>query len=119
MEFKSVSANQIQTRHSDGSSADNRVRKSWVLQMPDEVKNKFKHLPGQVKQQLYKSFDDEVKEIWVKMMNVENQTAIDNNASVKKIDGEKVFVDTNVDTDNLLLIAAQQFIEDFSKRDMK
>lgn len=116
--FNEITVNDLQPKHSRGESADNRIRKAWSLQMPDEVKAKFAHFPGQVKRQLYISFDKEVNEIWVTMLAKANKHAADNNAKEVRVNGLKRLEDAYcVDPDEVLIQAAQIFIERFAARE--
>ena len=118
LNFKEITVNDLQPKHSRGESADNRIRKAWSLQMPDEVKAKFSHFPGEVKRQLYVSFDKEVNEIWVNMMANANKRAGEQGAKEVLIDGVKRLEDAYCqDPDELLIQAAQIFIERFAQRE--
>ncbi len=118
MIFKDITVNDLQPKHSRGESADNRVRKAWALQMPDEVKAKFSGFPQSVKAQLYKSFDTEVHDIWTSMLVKLNKHAKDNGAKTVRVNGfsrlEESFCK---DTDLILIEAAQVFIERFANRE--
>lgn len=118
MIFNEITVADLQAKHSTGESADNRIRKAWSLQMPEEVKAKFKHFPKDVKMQLYRSFDKETNEIWTNMLANANATAKDSGAKHVRVNGfvrlEEQFC---VDPDELLIQAAQIFIERFSTRD--
>ncbi|ADG60009.1 RNA polymerase binding [Acinetobacter phage Acj9] len=120
MNFNEITAADLQPKHSRGESADNRIRKAWSLQMPDEVKAKFAHFPGDVKRQMYKGFDAEVNEIWTKMMSDANQHAKDSGAKTVRVNGFTRIEDQYcMDPDELLIQAAQSFITKFAQRDAK
>lgn len=120
MNFNEITVNMLQSKHSEGKSADNRIRKSWSIQMPDDVKAKFSHFPSAVKLQMYKSFDAEVNEIWTKMLADANNNAKAQGAKNVRIDGFVRLEDKFcIDPDELLIQAAQIFIERFAKRDAK
>ena len=94
MNFNEITVNDLQPKRSAanttndavGQSADNRIRKAWSLQMPDAVKAKFAHFPGDVKRQLYKSFDQETNEIWVELLAKANEDAAKAGATVTGVD---------------------------------
>lgn len=120
MNFKEITKADLQPKHSKGESADTRIRRSWSLQMPDEVKSKFSNFPGDVKRQLYKSFDAEVNEIWTEMLSKSNQKAQDSGAKVLRIEGEVRYEDKYCnDPDDLLIQAAQVFITRLATRPLK
>ncbi|AZU98663.1 RNA polymerase binding protein [Acinetobacter phage vB_AbaM_PhT2] len=120
LNFKEITVNDLQPKHSRGESADNRIRKSWSLQMPDEVKAKFANFPGDVKRQLYISFDKEVNEIWTSMLSKANENAAKNNAKEIRVNGLRRLEDAYcVDPDEVLIQAAQIFIERFAEREAK
>ncbi|EQA7786758.1 RNA polymerase-binding protein RpbA [Acinetobacter baumannii] len=120
MNFNEITVNDLQPKHSRGESADNRIRKAWSLQMPDEVKAKFKDFPGDVKRQLYKSFDAEVNEIWTQFLVNRNKHASESGAKEVRVNGFRRLEDKFcVDPDELLIEAAKIFIERFAKRELK
>ena len=114
---QTVTVADIQAKKTIGDSCDTRVRKSWVLQMPEDQKAKFDKFPGYVKIQLYRSFDYEVQEIWVKLMRMAHKTALENGAKYVKVNGISRLEDAFcTNTDELLLEAARIWLEDFSNR---
>jgi hypothetical protein len=128
MIFKEITVNDLQpkrtaantTNDAVGQSADNRIRKAWSLQMPDEVKAKFAHFPGDVKRQLYKSFDQETNEIWVELLANANKEAEAAGAKEIRVGGFKRLSDEFCkNPDELLIQAAQMFITRFAQRDVK
>lgn len=120
MNFIEITTADLQPKHSRGDSADNRVRKAWSLQMPEEVKAKFSHFPGAVKTQMYRSFDAEVHEIWTKMLGKVNQNAKESGAKEVNQNGFRRLEDKFCqDPDEVLIQAAQIFIERFAKREAK
>lgn len=120
MNFNEITVSDLQPKHSRGESADNRIRKAWSLQMPDSVKDTFKHFPGEVKSQLYKNFDSEVREIWTRMLSAGNEAAKANGAKEVRVDGFRRLEDKFCkDPDELLIQAAQIFIERQSTRSAK
>lgn len=121
MIFNKITPSDLTTKHTSGESADNRIRKSWALQMPESVKDKFKHLPLSAKTQLYKSFDKDVQEKWIKLLSEKNNESIAAGATSIKIgDGLSRLEDKFCfDTDELLIIAAQEFIKEFANTDIK
>lgn len=107
----------IQCKHTIGDSCDTRVRKSWVLQMPEEQKAKFENFPMIVKTQLYRSFDYEVQGIWVKLMMNARIEAEKAGAKYVKVAGISRLEDEFcVNTDELLILAAQMWLDDFATR---
>lgn len=120
MNFNEITKADLQPKHSKGESADTRIRRSWTLQMPEEVKSKFSHFPGDVKRQLYKSFDLEVNEIWTSMLAKSNAEAQQQGAKTIRVDGESRFEDKFCkDPDDLLIQAAQVFITRLATRPIK
>lgn len=118
MNFIEIKVSDLQPKHSGGESADNRIRKSWSLQMPDEVKAKFKDFPGKVKVQLYRDFDSEVNEIWTDLMAKSNSEAAANGAKEVRVSGYRRLQDEFCrDPDELLIEAAQIFITRFAQRE--
>lgn len=110
----------IQPKKTIGDSCDTRVRKSWVLQMPETEKAKFEQFPGYVRHQLYRSFDYEVQEIWVRLMRDSHKSAIENGAKYVKVGGISRLEDAFCfDSDELLILAAQLWLDDFAKRSAK
>lgn len=120
MNFNPIKVTDLQAKHSTGESADNRIRKSWSIQMPDEVKAKFKHLPRDVKQQLYKAFDSEVNEIWTELLAKGNTDAAAAGAKEVRVSGYRRLEDSFArDPDEVLIEAAQTFIVRFAERPIK
>lgn len=118
--FNEITVSDLQPKHSRGESADNRIRKSWSLQMPESVKKKFSHFPKDVKTQLYASFDKEVGAIWTKLLNDANSNAELSGAKEVRVNGFKRLEDSFCkDPDELLIQAAQLFIIEFDKTDAK
>jgi hypothetical protein len=118
MNFNEIKVSDLQPKHSTGESADTRIRRAWSLQMPDEVKAKFKDFPGSVKTQLYKSFDLEVNEIWTSLLAKRNEQAIESGAKEVRVGGYRRLQDEFCqDPDQVLIEAAQQFIVEFAKRE--
>lgn len=110
----------IQPKKTIGDSCDTRVRKSWVLQMPESEKAKFEKFPGYVRQQLYRSFDYEVQDIWVRLMRDAHKAALENGAKYIKVNGiQRLEDDFCTNTDELLILAAQLWLDDFAKRSAK
>lgn len=120
MNFNEITVSELQPKHSRGESADNRIRKAWSLQMPESVKATFKHFPGPVKAQLYKNFDAEVNEIWTRMLTAANDNAKSEGAKEVRVNGYRRLEDKFCqDPDELLIQAAQIFIERQSQRSAK
>ena len=121
MNFNTITTADLVSKHSSGESADNKIRKAWTLQMPDEVKDKFKNFPSQVKIQLYKSFDKDVKDKWIELMSESNKLAIESGAKVVKVgDNIKRLEDKFCgNPDELLIKAAQLFIIEFNNSEAK
>lgn len=111
----------IQPKKTAGESCNTRIRKAWSLQMTDLQKEKFKHFPGSVKQQLYKTFDSEVQQIWTDLMTSTNQRLEKDGVKIVKTkDGYSHFSDEHaIDVDELLIQAAKIWLDDFSKRSPK
>lgn len=110
----------IQPKKTRGESCDQRVRNAWKLQMPEADKAKFEHFPGYVKCQLFREFDFEVQAIWVKLMKEARLKAIADGAKFVKVDGIERLEDAFCsDSDELLITAAQLWLEDFATRSAK
>lgn len=111
-EATEVTTRDIQAKHSRNESADTRVRKSWVLQMTEDLKEGFDHLPAPVRKELYRKFDKVVHDTWVARLRAHNENARAQGARVLNFDGDKRFEDAFcVDTDEVLLDVAKTFIE--------
>lgn len=120
MEIFVLTAADIQPKKTRGESCDQRVRNSWVMQMSECHRNKFMHFPGAVRQQLYRSFDFEVQDIWVKMMKDHRENALKNGVKMVKVAGIYKLPDEHcVDPDEVLLVAAQCWLADFENREAK
>ncbi len=110
----------IQPKKTRGESCDQRVRNAWKLQMPESEKAKFDGFPGYVKCQLFRSFDYEVQEIWVRLMRDAHKAALADGAKYVKVDGIHRLEDAYCsDTDELLITAAQLWLDDFATRSAK
>ena len=117
MNFDTITPADIQPKKTAGESCDTRVRKAWVLQMPEEQKAKFEKFPGYVRHQLYKSFDSDIIEIWVKLMRNAHQAALKDGAKYIRVAGISRLEDEFcADSDELLIMAAQLWIEEFQLR---
>lgn len=107
----------IQPKKTRGESCDQRVRNSWVLQMPEIDKAKFNHFPLDVKLQLFRDFDFEVQAIWVDLMKKARELALASGAKMVKVEGIYRLEDAYCsDSDELLITAAQLWLEQFSTR---
>ena len=115
-----VTVADIQAKKTSGESCDTRVRKAWSLQMTAKQRSKFENFPGFVKIQLYKGFDKEVLSIWIDMMRQYNRRAIESGAKFVKVNGFSRFEDSwCTDVDEMLLVAAQLWLDEFDKRSAK
>lgn len=109
--IKIVTVNDIKTTN---ESTDNKVRKSWVLAIPDDYKQRLQSFPGQVKMQFYRDFDKQIHELWVKKLAEANQAAKDAGAKLVGKDGLKHFEETYcVNPDEVLIEAAKEVLIKF------
>lgn len=118
-----ITVKDIQPKKTIGELCANRVRKAWVLQMTEEQKQKFSHFPGKVKQQLYKSFDSEVQQIWIDLMKSKNEQLIKDGAKMIKgkvteneITQSRFSDEHAIDVNELLIEAAKIWLSQFDKR---
>ena len=83
--------------------------------MPEEYVEQFKKYPGSVRIQLYKQFDKEVHALWSDLLKTANEKAKESGVEMTKTKtGYKVFdKDHCVDTDEVLINAAQLFVTKF------
>lgn len=93
----------------DFDCVDNRIRKSWVLQMPASVTVQLKAIAQKQRFELYKTLDEMVRQEWVKMMRNYHTEAIKKGA--KTISGTQVLEkDCRIDTDELLIDAGRVIV---------
>lgn len=120
METVELTPIDIQPKKTKGDSCDQRVRNAWSLQMTEEHKQKFAHFPGFVRQQLYRSFDFEVQDIWVKLMKDHRLQKLSEGVKlVKCLDCWKLPDEHCIDPDETLIVAAKLWLADFAKREAK
>lgn len=110
---KTISAKDLRAKFTSDESGENKLRKAWVLQMPDEVKEKLKTYPGAVRIQLYKQFDKEVNDIYADNLRIARETALANGAKYERIDGVDRLTKGTVDQDEVLIESAVQWINKF------
>lgn len=85
---------------------DNRIRKSWVLQMPASVTAQLKVVERNARFELYRLLDETVRSKWVEMMRNHREDAIKNGA--KLVRGTSVLEkEHRIDTDELLIEAGR------------
>ncbi len=85
--------------------AMNKIRKAWVLQMPESEKAKMKVIPQQARFELYAHIDDMVQKEWIAAMRKHYNDSIANGA--KTIHGTDILEKSyQIDTDDLLIDAA-------------
>lgn len=105
----SVFAIQNQKTSHEFDRAMNKIRKSWVLQMPESEKAKMRVIPQAARFELYAHIDDMVQKEWIAAMRKYYKDSIDKGA--KTIRGtnilEKGF---QINTEELLIDAASQVI---------
>ena len=83
----------------------NKIRKAWVLQMPESEKAKLKAIAQPARFELYKHIDDQVNKEWVTMMRKHYETSIAKGA--KLIRGTTILEKSyQIDTEELLIEAA-------------
>ena len=85
--------------------AMNKIRKAWVLQMPESEKAKMKVIPQHPRFELYAHIDDMVQKEWIAAMRKHYNDSIANGA--KTIHGTDILEKSyQIDTDDLLIDAA-------------
>ncbi|CAH6634779.1 RNA polymerase binding protein [Escherichia phage vB_Eco_SAP] len=85
--------------------AMNKIRKAWVLQMPESEKAKMKVIPQQTRFELYAHIDDMVQKEWIAAMRKYYDDSIAKGA--KTIRGKDILEKGyQIDTDELLIEAA-------------
>ena len=86
--------------------AMNKIRKAWVLQMPESEKAKMKVIPQQARFELYSHIDDMVQKEWIAAMRQYYGDSIAKGA--KTIHGTDILEKSyQIDTDELLIDAAR------------
>lgn len=89
----------------------NRIRKSWVLQMPASEAAKMKAIARDARFMLYKDIDRQVQTKWIELMRKHHEESIQNGA--KLIGGTRILEKSyQIDTDELLIEAASIVITD-------
>ena len=85
--------------------AMNKIRKAWVLQMPESEKAKMKVIPQQARFELYAHIDDMVQKEWIAAMRTYRENALAKGA--KTIYGTDILEKSyQIDTDELLIEVA-------------
>lgn len=85
--------------------AMNKIRKAWVLQMPESEKAKMKVIPQQARFELYAHIDDMAQKEWIAAMRKYYDDSIAKGA--KTIRGKDILEKGyQIDTDELLIEAA-------------
>ena len=99
-----IKSSDINPKHVRDSDHFNRVRKAWALQVPKEFTEKLNKVPGVARLQLYKTFDDEVTQLWIDAMKRRNDGARDAGAKMINVDGYHRFEDAFIYDNNELLL---------------
>lgn len=85
---------------------DNRIRKSWVLQMPASVTVQLKAIERNARFEMYRLLDNTVNRKWIELMKKHHEDSIAKGA--KLVNGTNVLEKAyQIDTDELLIEAGR------------
>lgn len=87
-------------------SFKNSLRKSWSLQVSDEVRAKLKLIPQEQRFDLYNTLDEETRQEYMKLLKEHHDNAIADGAKLVFENGIQVLEEKfRIDTDELLIEA--------------
>ncbi|ARB05836.1 hypothetical protein fHeYen901_63 [Yersinia phage fHe-Yen9-01] len=103
----------VNVRSSMNPNIDNRVRKSWVMQLPTELGTQLRRINQETRFMIYSAIDSMVGEEWIRVMNSHKEDSIKNGASmiVDKIGDNRLEDKFCMDSDEHLITAALRTID--------
>lgn len=102
--MNTITVQDIQGKISD--SADTKIRKAWVLQTPDTLREMYQAMPLESRRALYKSLDKEVLELWISKMRQHREDALANGVKMIRVNGFYRLPDEYCDQQDQMLIDA-------------
>ncbi|CCI88634.1 RpbA RNA polymerase binding protein, function unknown [Yersinia phage phiR1-RT] len=103
----------VNVRSSMNPNIDNRIRKSWVMQLPTELATQLRRINQETRFMIYSAIDSMVGEEWTSVMNSYKEDSIKIGASlvVDKIGDKRLEDKFCVDSDEHLITAALRTID--------
>lgn len=95
--------------------SDNLIRKAWVLQSPDTLKKSFAALPQEVRFELYRGIDGQVRDGWVSRMKSYKESLLEQGVKMvfDPITGVETLPSVHlIETEEFLISAAADVVNE-------